>query len=592
MRAKQCLPLLLWGFGFNSTALTQAGANGVPAPPTFKAGATNVLVDVVVTGPHNSPADGLSQDSFTVLEDGRPQQIVSFQAHSPSTVKAPAPQAVLPAGVYTNAQALPGDDAVDVLLIDALNTPTTNQVETHKMLLSYLEALPPNKPVAVFSLGNRLRQLEDFTTDHTALLQAVEQFTRLAQKSSLLKTAKDTERQMKDEDQKLELSMAAKKMSAGELMLRDLRQFNAEQDSFDISLRVQYTLAALDQLARYLSGMPGRKNLLWLSGSFPLAVMPDLALSAPRTTWTERNSHDSARDFSAALDRTASLLAKARVAVYPIDARGLFSQSMAAPSVSGGSAVRNPDRVDDAEAAEVSLHSEERLTLEEVAHVTGGEAVVNTNDLKGALDEVDRDGSHYYTLAYAPANQSQNNKIRRIEVRVQPGNYHLSYRRSYVASPPLAQDDTFPVLLQHAVPASTQILFRLSPARMGVQSGSAPVAGSNPNVRRPVTRYSIGYDVDLAPLQFNASADGTLHGSVTLVVIAYDSNGTPLNSTSNTLNLNVPAGAFPQFMKQGLQYSQKLDLPAQAAWIRAGILDSNSGAVGSLEVPLPGPQSH
>ncbi len=45
-------------------------------------------------------------------------------------------------------------------------------------------------------------------------------------------------------------------------------------------------------------------------------------------------------------------------------------------------------------------------------------------------------------------------------------------------------------------------------------------------------------------------------------------------------------------MKQGLQYSQKLDLPAQAAWLRAGILDSNSGAVGSLEVPLSGPQSH
>jgi hypothetical protein len=342
-------------------------------------------------------------------------------------------------------------------------------------------------------------------------------------------------------------------------------------------------------LLRWQFQNPSKRWLLWLSGSFPLAVMPDLALSATRTTWTERNSHDAARDFSAAVDRTASLLAKARVAVYPIDARGMSSQSMGAPSMSGGSAVRNPDRVNDAQAAEASLHSEERLTLEEVAHVTGGEAVVNTNDLKRALDEVDRDGSHYYTLAYAPANQSENNKIRRVEVRVQPGNYHLSYRRSYVASPSLAQNDTFPILLQHAVPSSTQILFRLSPAQVGVQSG--PVAGSNPNVRRPLTRYSIGYDVDVAPLQLNASADGTLHGSVTLVVIAYDSNGTPLNSTSNALSLNVPAGAFPQFVKQGIKYSQKLDLPAQAAWLRAGILDSNSGAVGSLEVPLPGPRS-
>lgn len=51
-----------------------------------------------------------------------------------------------------------------------------------------------------------------------------------------------------------------------------MQQFNAEQNSFSLSLRVQYTLSAFDQLARYLSGMPGRKNVMWLSGSFPVAV--------------------------------------------------------------------------------------------------------------------------------------------------------------------------------------------------------------------------------------------------------------------------------------------------------------------------------
>ena len=361
------------------------------------------------------------------------------------------------------------------------------------------------------------------------------------------------------------------------MMMRQLQQFNADQDSFKINLRVQYTLSALQQLARYLSGMPGRKNLLWLSGSFPLAVLPDFNLLKP---------HDAARDFSPQVARTASLLAKARVAVYPIDARGLFPDALTHPAMSGGSAMRNPDRVDAAASADLSQHSEEQVAMEGMAHVTGGEAINNTNDLKGALAEADRDGAHYYMLAYQPSNSAQTNKLRRIEVRVQPGHYHLAYRRSYVAAPLLHAEDSFPIALQHNVPVSTQIVFRLTPVSAGTQPASASLAGSNPNVRRPVTRYKVAYDVDVSPLQLNPGK-GALQGQLTLVAIAYDRNGTPLNSTSNTLALHVPDGSFAQFVKKGIQYSQELDVPAQAEWLRAGLLDQNSGEVGSLELRLP-----
>jgi VWFA-related protein len=544
--------------------------------PVFQTGAANVLVDVVVIGAHNLPVDGLSSDSFTVLEDDSPQQIVSFEAHSPSTAPAAAQTPALPAGVYTNTQAVI-DNSVDVLLIDRLNTPTTSQLEEHKKVLAYLKAIPAGKPVAVFILNTKLRQVEDFTTDHTALLKAVEDSTRSAQTSPLLITAKDRARDMKDEDDLMELANVANKPGLAQPLVDQLRQFNTEHDSFKVSLRVQYTLDALNQLARYLSGMPGRKNLLWLSGSFPLAIMPNNDL---------KNPSDSTRDFSAQLDRSASLLAKARIAVYPIDARGLFPQSMSNASISGGSEHRQDSRVEAAESAEQSQNAEERLAAEEIAHLTGGEAIANTNDLKGALSEVDRDGTHYYTLAYHASNGAQDNRIRRIEVRVQPGSYHLAYRRSYVAGPPPRADDTFPTLLQHAVPSSTQIVFRLTPVSAGAQPLSAPLAGSNLKLARPVTRYELAYDIEATPLQFIASADGVLHDTVTLVAIAYDRNGTPLNSTSNTLNLNVPAAAFPQFLKQGMHYAQQLDLPAQAAWLRTGILDQNSGEIGSMEVPL------
>jgi VWFA-related protein len=569
-------------------AFAQASLSATSAPPSFKVGTTNVLVDVVVTGHHGTPVDGLSQGSFTILENGHIQQIVSFEEHSGSTPNTLAASASLPAGVYTNAQAVPDSDTVDVLLIDALNTPTGSQVQSHRALVEYLKTLPISKPVAIFTLDTQLRQLEDFTTDHTALLEAVEEFTRLPQKSPFLKTPQETAEQMKNEDEKIELALALKPeyRYLGRQQMLKLQQFYAVQDSFNINLRVQYTLAAFDQLARYLSGMPGRKNVMWLSGSFPLSVKPDPNL---------KNPFAAARDFSAEVEHTASLLANARVAIYPIDARGLFPQSLSSPSMSGGSIARDPERVRQAESAEFSLHAEEQLSLEEVAHATGGEAIYNTNDLKSALAEVDRNGTHYYSLAYSPSDKSHGDKLRRIEVRVHPGNYHLSYRRSYIPAEASWHDNgvkNFEMLMQHNIPASTQIMFRLSPLRVAPPPETAPIAGSNPNARRPVTRYSIGYDVDVAPVNLTASADGVLHGSATVLAIAYDRDGKALNSVSNTLNISVPSSEYPRFMKAGIQYREQLDIPAQAAWLRAGIFDPSSGRVGSLEVPFSVSLSH
>jgi VWFA-related protein len=565
-------------------AIAQTAPDSTAPTITFQTGATNVIVDVVVTGPRDQPVEGLTKENFTLLEDGHEQPLVSFESHPSATPassqSAPAP-AVAP-GVFTNQPAALGNDAVDVLLIDALNTPIEKQLNTRKALIDYLKTMPANKPMAVFTLDRHLEQLEDFTTDHTALLNAVESFTHAAHSSPALKTNADTERQMQDEDSAMELYSLAGHAGLGRAEVKRLQQFNAESDSFNDAVRAELTMGALGQLARYLSAIPGRKNLLWLSGSFPLAVLPDYYLKDP-------SKPD--KDFSAKVDQTASLLAKSRIAVYPIDARGLYQQSYNNPVMSGGNMFRQPDRKDAAEAAENSQHAEEHLTLEEAARNTGGEVIANTNDLKGALAEVDRAGAHYYTLVYSPTNNAQNDVTRRIEVRVHPGKYTLLYRHSYVPVKP-ANSQMLAQFMEHKVPSSGQILFRLSPTSLGVQPESAALAGSNPKAPRPVTRYSIEYDVDVAPLQLSAAQDGVLQGRTTLVVIAYDRDGRPLNSTSNTLNLRVPPAQYSTFLKQGIHYRQQLDIPAQAAWLRAGVVDHTSGSIGSLEVPFSVSQTH
>ena len=56
--------------------------------------------------------------------------------------------------------------------------------------------------------------------------------------------------------------------------LASVQQFEAEQESMQTQMRTQYTLDAFNALAHYLSNFPGRKNLIWFSGSFPLQIEP------------------------------------------------------------------------------------------------------------------------------------------------------------------------------------------------------------------------------------------------------------------------------------------------------------------------------
>jgi VWFA-related protein len=574
--------LLIVVHGLN--AFAQAPASGTSA--TFKVGVTNVLVDVVVTDHHGVPVEGLIRDNFVILQDGHPQQVVSFEAHSPASTAITPSRAPLPPGVYTNALARPTSDNADVLLIDSLNTPVENQVRSHQLLLGYLKTLPLNKPVAVFTLTSQLRQLEDFTMDHSALLRTVEQMAANPQKSALLKTQEDAAQEMKDEDKKLEESLGMKKEYAflATQQMKALQQVNAERDSFSTSLRVTYTLAAFNQLAGYLAGMPGRKNVIWVSGSFPLSILPDVDL---------KNPFQAARNFTPEVSHTARLLANARVAIYPIDARGLFPESNGA-AVDAGSAVRNPDRIAHAQSQEFAQQAQEQMSLEKVAHDTGGKAIYNTNDLKGAFGEVDRDGAHYYTLAYVPAGRTSADKPHAIEVRVAPGKYNLSYRRSYI--PAKAEDAgggrNFVSRMQHDVPASTEIIFRLSPIRIAPEPATATIVGSNPRAPRPLTRYSIDYEVDGSSFALTPSPEGTLQGTATLLSIVYDREGRPLNSASGTLQIHVPPAQYPEFLKQGIHYREPLDIPLQAVSLRAGVFDPASGRTGSLEVLLPPPSGH
>ncbi len=191
-------------------------------------------------------------------------------------------------------------------------------------------------------------------------------------------------------------------------VVANLKTFEDNVSSFQTKVRIRYTLDAMNELARYLAGIPGRKNLIWFSGSFPLNILP--------------TSDGSADAFAAVVDAgdeyrdTIHLLTRAQVAVYPVDARGLQTAPMFSATQKGSRYSANPSNFNKDQQSFSTANAAEHETMNAMAEDTGGQAFYNTNGLSSAVSEAIDNGSHYYTLAYTPSDLKREGDFRKIEV--------------------------------------------------------------------------------------------------------------------------------------------------------------------------------
>src|SRR3984885_14229950 len=141
-------------FAAFATPQTQQPAPSTTAPPpTLHASAQLVVVDVVVTDKNRKPVHGLKSSDFTLTEDNAPQVLNHFEEHSARTAADATKfqeMPKLPPGIFTNYTPEPVSGSVDVLLIDALNTPVKDQLFVRQQLLTYLNSAEPGTRMAIF----------------------------------------------------------------------------------------------------------------------------------------------------------------------------------------------------------------------------------------------------------------------------------------------------------------------------------------------------------------------------------------------------------------------------------------------------------
>lgn len=601
--------LLFAGWGLNSvaqstaTAPTQASST---AAPLVRTSASLVLVDVVVTN-NGNPVHGLDRGQFRVLEDGQEQPIASFEEHRP--VDAASVHATRPAlapNTYTNLPVYPQASAVNVLLLDGLNTPMANQMNVRRKMLEYVGKIPPGTSLAVFTLASRLRMVQGFTADPAELAKALESAKAAPQSSVILDPASDQALDTTIGDM-ANMASGPTIDVGGVTALSSMRQFQADLTAYQTDMRVRMTLDAMQQLARYLSGIPGRKNVIWFSGSFPIALDPDDS---------QDNAFEAMRTYSNDIRDTAELLAASRVAIYPVDARGLMTPpsldasyapatNLIGATTSGNrSAARSrvtankPSVANDVLNAQKQLMAEQAV-MQQIAEQTGGKESLNTNGLKEAVASAIENGSSYYTIGYVPAARPLDGQFRKIAVSVDNRNLKLAYRHGYYADPADKLTEHTPGQVSlitaatlHGAPPSTQILFeaRVLPATDAAFEGAklpgGPAGELTAGFKTPAHRMMTDLKIDAHTLAYDSAADGAIHSKVEFTLVAYDDEGKRVNYFDSGFQLSLKAGQVAQTMENGIRLRLPLDLPAGRFFVRIAVHDLAAGRAGSLEVPV------
>ena len=180
LRSRSALPVLALVTFLSGPVFAQTAATPETEAPvaTLKLNVRTVLVDVVVTDKKGQAVPGLQKDDFQVLEDGKPQAVTFFEPNfaADSSAASATPAPALPPNTFTNVPAVAPNEAVNVLLMDALNTPVADQSYAHKQMVRYLASIPPGIRVGVFVLGEKLRIVQGFTEDSALLRASIDRF--------------------------------------------------------------------------------------------------------------------------------------------------------------------------------------------------------------------------------------------------------------------------------------------------------------------------------------------------------------------------------------------------------------------------------
>jgi VWFA-related protein len=529
-------------FRIGSAALICAAmlAQDQPAP-TFKTNTNLVIVNVAIKDKSGKAIEDLKKEQFTLLEDGKPQQIAVFELQRLNGETLPALEAPAPTlktrGPAETKPAPPeppppvkADQLKDRRLIamffDLSSMQPAEQIRARDAAVKFIDTqMTASDMVSIMTLTNELRVVQEFTNDRETLLSVI-QSLRVGDSSELAALA-----------------------ATGADSTDDSGEFTADDTEFNI-FNTDRKLSALEDATRKLAPFPEKKALVYFSSGIGKTGV----------------------DNQSQIRATVNAAVRANVSFYPIDARGLVAMAPA-----GDATVASPKGTgvftgSAQTSARTSFHDTQD-TIYTLAADTGGKALLDSNDLTLGIKAVQTDISSYYVLGYYSANPAQDGKYRHVTVKVAslPESAKIDYRKGYYAAKVWGKMNSSDKERQLEDALTLDDPFTDLPLAMEVDYFQT----SRDKYFVPITVRISGSALDLSP---KSTTDLDFIGQIR------DLHGKLLGGVRDEIKLKLTEDNAAQLAQRHVEYDTGVTLPPGDYNLRFLARENQNGKMGTFEM--------
>jgi VWFA-related protein len=497
-----------------------------------------VLTNVVVRDKQGNLVRGLSQGDFSILEDGKPQRITSFDFEnvdalvtagtaSPTVSGTAAPLKIIGSNQPVNKQELKNHRLI-VLFFDFSGMEEDDIDRAVSAAQKYVDKqMAPADLVAIVSLASSMRVDQDFTNDKTRLAAILRSYTSGEGQGF----------------QGGDTGTAEGTPDTGGSFVAD----DSEYNQFNTDRKLQ----AIQSIAKSMSKIDQKKSIIYFSNG------------------VSRSGIENQVELRAAVNTAV----QSNVALYTLDVRGLqaFPPGGEAQSASlrGRSAYSGQSVLD-----QFNSNADSQETLTTLAGDTGGRAFLDSNDLSGIFTAVQRDTSAYYVLGYRSNNPEMNGKFRRVKVTLKRSDLKLEYRPGYYGPKDYShfnKEDREQQMLD-------EITSELPEVDVAVYMAAAYFRMDDAHYYIPVSLIIPGSQI---PFVTEKDKD---RATIDIIGVVQDEFKHTIGNARETVKLALDESR--QVRRKNVQYNTAFVLPLGKFHIRFVVRENQTGKLGSFETDV------
>jgi|CXWL01.1.fsa_nt_gi VWFA-related protein len=556
-----------------AAAAQQAPPQPTPTPATpsivFPSQVELVTVDAVVTTKKNVPIENLTRESFTVFEDGKAQEITSFEA-----VILPPSQSVAPRTsrtISTNQGAETRTGRTFVIVFDDVHLHPFQANRAKAAIDQFLKnGTRDGDRVTLLASGGGAwwsTRMPEGYNELTALLKRLDgrdipdtgqdRVTEWEAMRIHIYRDQQVEERVVRRFETYGVNPGSRQNSAGDGSMFDgdpLVQGRASEVYYQATAKNKITLNAIERALNSLASSKGRKSLILVSQGFI---------------------------FDPNLDEFKNVVQASRrgnCAIYFVDTQGLGGMPIAM-TAEFGPALANQDV-----GAAFAENLERAEGAESIAADSGGFTVKNSNDLVKGLQRIADETRVYYLIGYNPNNPKRDGKFRKIEVKVAGKDIRVRARKGYYA----ALDGQSTVAKKVEGGPDPQFQEALDspfevpdiPIRLTSYVFDETLLGKASAI--------LHADVDLSAFAFNEKEGRFANTLEFLLVVAHRETG-EFNRYDQKIDMNLRPETKDKYTKSWFPIQRDFELLPGAYQAKIVIRDKNSSKVGTVihdfEVP-------